>query len=556
MILRLSLYQLLHLDSGSGVGGRRRCRGLDARRRRQAAARPASSTPCCASTVAAAAPAAAAAAPGRPDAIAQAALAYLGDHALASRMAGRRAGSIATASTRAERWVQFNNEPPPLTLRVNRLRTTRDDAATRLSRVTVSRPSRRRSRRTGCVVERQSAARQAGTAGSRAGRSLAARAARGRRPTGRARARSCASPGGKTTAMAARHGRSRRARRVRRPATPRRAASRHRPQAGARSCRIVQRAGASEPAFLQPTSIGCSWMRRARGWAPCDATPTSGGGGRKRSGGPRRRQLALLRRAPTSSHRADGSSTPRVRASRRRTRRSSIASSLQSPGFDCSIWRHDGARTLPRFSTRAGCSARCRSLIGLEAFFAAALRAQPDSLRQVQLMFIPLVPRLEPRQVSRPGGRSWRHFPGVFRRSDASGAAGQRRAGAVAGRPHRERGDAGARRPRPGAACRGQRAVPTTKSRRADHAAGTGRRRPAGVSGRARLDQLRAQRTHRAAARRADRTHRAHRLEQGRRRVDRCPSSDPRDYPADVVVAQDPAGRIARAEGFAPAQSR
>ena len=33
-----------------------------------------------------------------------------------------------------ERWVQFNNETPPLTLRVNRLRATRDQARAALAR--------------------------------------------------------------------------------------------------------------------------------------------------------------------------------------------------------------------------------------------------------------------------------------------------------------------------------------------------------------------------------------------------------------------------------------
>ena len=93
-------------------------------------------------------------------------------------------------------------------------------------------------------------------------------------------------------------------------------------------------------------------------------------------------------------------------------------------------------------------------------------------------------PRLEPRQVLRPDGRPWPHFPGVFRRINASGAVGQRRAGAVARRPHGERGDGRARRPRPRTACRGESASRRQDRGREGDAAGTGRRRhePASTS--------------------------------------------------------------------------
>ena len=130
------------------------------------------------------------------------------------------------------------------------------------------------------------------------------------------------------------------------------------------------------PCPSQPTSIACSWMRRARGWAPCGAIPISGGGGTKSElAGLAERQLTCSVAQPTSSDREDDSSTPRVRASLRRTRWSSMR--FLATERRLSIARSatiDGSADLAPVLDERGMLRTLPFEHGLEAFFAAALQ--------------------------------------------------------------------------------------------------------------------------------------------------------------------------------------
>ena len=189
----------------------------------------------------------------------------------------------------------------------------------------------------------------------------------------------CASPGGKTTAIAARDGgrgllvacdvRERRIDLLRRTV----AAS------GAANVRIVQ-ADLLRPLPFRAASTACSSTRRAPGSARCGAIPTSAGGGARHDlavAGRRAADDAAARRA-TRSRRADGWSTRPARASRRRTKRSSTRSSPTTPDFAPRRTRRE------RRALAAGASSIARGhlrtqphLHGLEAFFGAVFERQP-----------------------------------------------------------------------------------------------------------------------------------------------------------------------------------
>ena len=173
---------------------------------RASAARAASSTRCCARSRArrAVAAAAAAARPIRPTATRRSTTSSITlSHPrwLVARWYDRL-GFDAT-----EAWLQFNNTPAPLTLRANRLQTTRDELAERLAgrRASTSRPTALRARRADrrrrasaraalaatqgwFVVQDEASQLVALLAGDRAGPRVLD---------------TCASPGGKTTAIAA-----------------------------------------------------------------------------------------------------------------------------------------------------------------------------------------------------------------------------------------------------------------------------------------------------------------------------------------------------------------
>ena len=381
-ILRLSVYQLLHLDRVPGVGGRRRCGGPDAARRaRRSAAgfvnavlrRQLSRAARCRC-------------PPRRRAERRR-TARRRSTTSASRCRIRagwwRAGSIASASTRPKRWVQFNNAPAPLTLRANTLRTTPDGAGRGVARATASsaeptavRAGRARRRRPATRCGRRwprpvcSSCRTRRRSSSRCSRV----AAPGERVLD-----TCASPGGKTTAMAAAIGRAglvvacdvRGA--AHRPAAAKRWPAPARDQR-APSCRPTCRSRCRS----RPGSTASSSTRPAPGSARCGAIPTSAGGaakpilprlaaaqlrmlrarrGRGRAGRPARLR-DLFERAGGERRRRRPRSSPRSDAVRRRSTRADFAE--RSP-----------AARARRSSIRPGISGRWPWQHGLEAFFGA-----------------------------------------------------------------------------------------------------------------------------------------------------------------------------------------
>ena len=334
-ILRLSAYQLLHLTRVPGVGGRRRCgepgeAGGQAERERlreRGAARD----------LATAARAAAAAAAGRPDRSRRGAR-LPEHHALASALARRalvdRLGFDARRSVDAVQQHAGAADAAREPLRNHPRRACRERSPRRRRRAPgdASRPTR-------SIVDEGHPLRGDGRgrrAVRRAGRSVAARRAARRRSPGARVLDTCASPGGKTTAMAAAmrgprpDGRVRRARRAHRPAAPHGCAP-----AAPTNVRIVQ-ADLLQPLPFARRSTACSSTRPAPAWARSGAIPTSDGGGAKRPAVARRRPARRCsarrrcRRARRTAdlrdllERAGGERSGRRRVSRA-TRRSSRA---------------------------------------------------------------------------------------------------------------------------------------------------------------------------------------------------------------------------------------
>ena len=272
----------------------------------------------------------------------------------------------------AERWVRFNNEPPPLTLRANRAarrrasscsdRSRADGIETEPTPLRAGRPRRHR---------RQSAAAAARRLVRRPGRSVAARAARRRRAARRARARSLRVARRQDDGDGGRHGRRAaslvacdvRARRMRLLRDTVRAS-------GAQHVRVVQVPASGPLPFAADRSIACSSMRPARASAPSGAIPTSAGGARGATCRAwRSRQVRAARRAPRpSSRRAAVWSTPPARASRRRTSASSSAfldGHPSSRSSTCAASRRDlaAAARRPRHAANAAVRARARGVL-------------------------------------------------------------------------------------------------------------------------------------------------------------------------------------------------
>ena len=239
-----------------------------------------------------------------------------------------------------ERWARFNNDPAPLTMRANTLRTTRAALQKALAAhgvecrptavapdglvVTAGNPLHTPLAESGLFVLQDEA--------SQAVASLAL-AAPGERVLD-----TCASPGGKSVAMAAAVGpdglvvagdiRSRRIDLLRQTLT----------RAGAGRASVVQ-IDLGRPLPFGPCSIASSWMRRARGSARFAASRRYGGGVRPaiflRS---QRRSSACWAMQPRQSGPVDGSCTPPAPASRKRTRPWSPLSSPGAPnsrGWTC-----------------------------------------------------------------------------------------------------------------------------------------------------------------------------------------------------------------------------
>ena len=226
--------------SRAGIRGRRRCGGSDARgaeaERERVRQRGAAIDAAAASQAAAAATADRSARPRRRRSPISASRTRI-------PTGWSRGGSIATASTPPSDGCSSTTTTPPLTLRVNALRATRDDAMAALAADGVETEPTRYAPDGLVVTQRQSAATSSRRTCVRPGRSVAARAARRRRAAGRAGARPVRVAGGKTIAMAADMSDTGRDRRVRRP---RRAASRcfTTPFGRAGARRVSRRAGA------------------------------------------------------------------------------------------------------------------------------------------------------------------------------------------------------------------------------------------------------------------------------------------------------------------------
>ena len=194
-ILRLSLYQLLHLDRvpASAVVDD----AVDLTRQAQESERHGFRQRGAALDAAPAAPPAAAAAAGRTS-DREAALGVPGHHALASRLAGR-ALARRYGFDAAERWVRFNNETPRLTLRANtpRVHAARSVAASLGAADVETEPTRYAP--DGLVVTAGNPLRlRGGWIVLRPGRSVAARRAGVGAQPGERVLDLCASPGGKT----------------------------------------------------------------------------------------------------------------------------------------------------------------------------------------------------------------------------------------------------------------------------------------------------------------------------------------------------------------------
>ena len=297
-ILRLSAYQLLHLYSRAGLGGRRRCGEPDAGKigKRSASglvnavlrtvSRHRSALPL----------------PARPadetdrDACAR----LLEHHAVASALA-RGALVRSPRLGAAEAWMQFNNQPAPLTLRANTLRVDGrricravwrpQDVVTRAGRFAPD----------ALIVEEGHPLRGPDADAGRfrgAGRSLATGGAACRRTSGTARRSTPA------RRLAARRRRSRR-RPWRRdwssPATCAIAGWRCCEQTvratGAGNVRLVQADLLADLPFRHRFSTRRSSTRHARASARCGAIRTSAGGGAKPTCRARRAQQRMLRHA-------------------------------------------------------------------------------------------------------------------------------------------------------------------------------------------------------------------------------------------------------------------
>ncbi len=158
-------------------------------------------------------------------------------------------------------------------------------------------------------------------------------------------------------------------------------------------------------------------MPRARGWAPCGATPTSSGEGMKTNsqGSPSVSSHCSVAQPPCSN-RADGWSTRRVRASPKRTRWSSIDFSPRSQAFDLLDLRRDGRAELApvlddaRDAPHAPLRPSSRGLLRRSA----PTHSLTPAVRYNVDVDPSTFPRLEPRQVLRPDGRPWRRLSWCF----------------------------------------------------------------------------------------------------------------------------------------------
>ena len=290
----------------------------------------------------------------------------------------------------AEAWLQFNNAPAPLTLRANRLRVTPRGARRPARRGRDRRAARRAFAPDGFIVEEGQPLRGAGLdAGwfvvqDEASQlvTLLAGDASGPRVLD-----TCASPGGKTTALAAAMDGARPARRVRRARPAHRAAAPDgRGDAAPPTCALVQADLLAPLPFAPPfdcvlVDAPCSglgtlrrdpdirWRRResrsrAAGRARSCAMLRPRGGGR-RAGRPARLR-DLLERA--GGERSGRRRVPR--GARRRSRRST---------------RGRRTRRCPaRSSTRAAICGPQPHRHGLEAFFGAVFerRREPELVRR------------------------------------------------------------------------------------------------------------------------------------------------------------------------------
>ena len=285
----------------AGLGRRRRC-GEPGRRAREAERQRASSTPCCAALsrsrrhAAASATASACRSTRRGTALDYLSITLSHPRWLVARWLDRFGFDA------AEAWLQFNNTPAPLTLArqppAHRRATTLQTALAAHGRARVA-PARfapdALDRRPG--GSRCAAALGAGWFVVQDEASQLVTLLAGRDPGPRV-LDACASPGGKTTALAAALASGGRARRLRRPRAAHAPAPAHGRRGAARPTSARAGRPAAAAALLGARSTACSSMRPAPASARSAAIPTSAGGARRPTSAPlAAAQLAMLRHA-------------------------------------------------------------------------------------------------------------------------------------------------------------------------------------------------------------------------------------------------------------------